>query len=257
MSRTGPLVARRRQAGQEAMMGDSTVHHPNYRRGQRLAAVGLSLVVALGGLASCTNGEFDPSGLPSIDLPTITVSLPELPGPESEQPEPAAVTQPPAQEQASPEDSGVPPWLWWVIGGVAVVGLVGGIGGVIRRWRVTRTLREDLISRGAWVVDHGTGALLSAHDPSAAQLAWTQLDGALVDLTADVRRLSARARGEQATHLREVRDAVAGLRMSAETDAKARLVGVTTPTATTAALLTARRRVADALAVLDPEAASE
>lgn len=231
------------------------------RRPRRAPLLVAGLLVSVGGLSGCANGEL-PTALPSINLPTVTVTPPTLPGSDettdapntSQETEAAAPTEEAPAETTS--DPGMPTWAWVLAAVAILVGLIAWIGRVVGGRREVKALTEDVITRGGWVVDHGTGALLGAQTPDATQLAWSQLDGALVDLTRDLRRLEPVSRGDRASLVMEVRDAVAAVRMSAETDAKARLSGKPQGDASTGsaeALFAARRRLTDALAAFDPD----
>lgn len=228
---------------------------------RRLPLMVAAVVLAVGGLSGCANGEL-PTALPSINLPTVTVTPPTLPGSDESSDSEITTEEAQAPAEEAPDvtptaaDSGLPLWAWVLIGVAILVALLAWIGRAINRRRDMKALTEDVMSRGGWVVDHGTGALLSAQTPDATQLAWSQLDGALVDLTTDLRRLESSARGERGSQVMEVRDAVAAVRMSAETDAKARLSGGTPEKGSSGSaegLFAARRRLADALAAFDPD----
>lgn len=231
-------------------------------RVRRALAVAVALVVATGGLSGCAAGEI-PTALPSINLPTVTVTPPTLPGSdesndsESTREPPEAPVEEAPGENTPDTDSGLPLWAWILIGMVIVVGVLAWIGRTVSSRRDAKVLAENVIARGKWVVDQGTGALMSAQTPDTIQRAWSQLDGALVDLTTELRRLELSARGERAAHVREIRDAVAAVRMTAEADAQARLSGASPSGSSGAAegLFTARRRLADVLIAFDPERA--
>lgn len=204
----------------------------------------------------------DPTIHVSIDPPSI--KLPTLPKESSESKSTEA--HPSTTPASNNNSAGSSPWLWIILAGVAVAGIIAAITSARRRRDYVNTLISDIISRGQWVVDHGTDALVGAPTSAAAQQAWSQLDGALVDLTADVTKLDGRVKGDQAQQVREVRDATSALRLAAETDARARLTGgtATTPDGTapaaspaTDALFDARRRLATAIAVLNPNAPAE
>ncbi|MFV0451777.1 MAG: hypothetical protein ACK5LS_05945 [Propioniciclava sp.] len=219
-------------------------HRPR-RRSRPLALAAAAAMLVVSGLAGCANGELPtavPTELPSVDLPTVTISPPSLPEP--------AESEAPAEPDV-PEDptfAGLPLWLWMVMAIVPFVSLVAAISRRVE----ARALTKDIRARGAWVVDHGTGALLSAQTPDATQLAWSHLDGALVALATDLRRLEPHVRGERSARLWEISEAVAAVRMSAETDAKERLAG-SAASGASEGLFAARRRLADALAALDPD----
>lgn len=219
----------------------------------RAAAAALVIVLA-GPLSGCGTGTL-PSAIPTVTLPTIVVPTINVPTisitvtPPTLPERPTASTRPDANSQGS----GLPTWLWIVIAVAAVVGIVAAIASARRRRAFVNATIADVVSRGTWVVDHGTNALLAAPDATAVQQAWASLDGALTDLTASLTRLNGRVGGDTATRLLEVRDATSALRLAAEAQARSRLAGEDTgaPSAVEA-LFAARRRLGVAIASLDP-----
>lgn len=228
------------------------------RRGRprRLAAL---LVLGIVALAGCSGGG-GPSGQPQVTLPTlnpptinVTVNPPTLPA------GPTVTVTRKSETAAAKQDAkteGLPTWLWIVLAGAVVAAIVAAISSARRRKAYTDALVTDVVSRGNWVVDHGTDALVGAADGAGTQQAWSSLDGALVDLAADVTKLQGRLGGERATQLLEIRDAVAALRLAAESMAQSKLSGSPGQSAAPAtdALFAARRRLASAIAVFDPDA---
>lgn len=253
-------------------------------RATRRPLAGAVLAVGLAGLlGGCGEGGITlPSGTATVTLPsgTATISLPGNETSTTEAPTDTGTTEPTTQEpetvtetatpteEPTPEpspsesaseeaadstdetdetDEGISPW-WFVL--LALLVLVGIIWWALARSARRRREQAELLAafdeRGRWVVDHGVGALIGASEPGAVQEAWSRLDATLNDMGGEVSRLAQRGGDVQPVTLHEARDAVSGLKLAAESHARARLGGTTSP-ATAEALFVARTRLSSAL----------
>ncbi len=265
---------------------DRVAGQPRRVRAPRRPLAGAVLAVGLAGLlGGCGEGGITlPSGTATVTLPsgTATISLPgnetsatEAPTdsgttePTTEEPtteEPETVTETatpteeptaepsptesPSEEADESTDEGISPW-WFVL--LALLVLVGLIWWALARSARRRREQAELLAafdeRGRWVVDHGVGALIGATEPGTVQEAWSRLDSTLTEMGGEVSRLAQGGGDVQAAALHEARDAVSGLKLAAESHARARLGGTTSP-GTAEALFAARTRLSSALQTL-------